>query len=126
MIDEDQKERIANEKKLKKNGGDEWYKQAQEDQKKRKELDTMRPPIVWNFRQDPSEDKIAHVLRARANPVKCYEDGRIEKIQEAITLIGMDLSKWEEDKWKLLTKYNMEVFRNVNKLYQAKLAEEKS
>ena len=85
----------------------------------------MRPPVVWNFRQDNGEEKIPHVLRARANPVKSYEDGRIEKIQEAITLIGMDLSKWEEDKWKLLTKYNMEVFRNVNKLYQSKLAEGK-
>lgn len=123
MIDDDQKERLANEKKLKKNGGEEWFKQAVEDQKKRKQLDTMRPPMVWNFFQDPGEEKIPHILRAKANPTKCYEDGRIEKIQEAIMLIGMDLSKWEEDKWNLLTKYTLEVFKNVDKKYQAKLSE---
>ena len=123
MIDDDQKERLANEKKLKKNGGEEWFKQAVEDQKKRKQLDTMRPPMVWNFFQDAGEEKIPHILRAKANPVKCYEDGRIEKIQEAIMLLGMDLAKWEEDKWNLLTKYTLEVFKNVDKKYQARLSE---
>ena len=49
MIDDDEKERLANEKKLRKKDADEWYKQAQEDSKKRKQLDTMRPPDVWNF-----------------------------------------------------------------------------
>ena len=117
MIDDDQKERLANEKKLMKKGGEEWYKQATDNATKRKQLDTMRPPIVWNFCQDPSEDKIPHVLRAKANPVKCYEDGRIEKIQEAISAIGFNLTKWEEAQWNLLTKYTLEVFRALNKKY---------
>ena len=121
LIDEDQKERIANEKKLRKKGADEYFKQATEDQVKRKQFDSMRPPLVWNFFQDASEEKIPHVLRANACPQKCYEDGRIEEIQENINLIGYDLLKCEEDKWKILVKHTMEVFRNLNKKYQEAL-----
>jgi hypothetical protein len=54
-------------------------------------------------------------LRAKANPSKCYEDGRIEKIQEAINLIGHDLRKYEEIKWNTLSKHTFEVFRNLSK-----------
>ena len=86
-----------------------------EDSKKRKQLDTMRPPIAWNFIQDPAEEKIPHVLRAKACPQKCYEDGRIEKIQEAINLIGHDLLRYEEVKWNRLYKQTMEVFRHLDK-----------
>lgn len=78
--------------------------------------------MVWNFFQDASDEKIPHVLRAAACPQKCYADGRIEEIQEAINLIGYDLLKCEEDKWKILVKHTMEVFRNLNKKYQEALA----
>ena len=40
---------MINERKLMKKGGEEWFKQAQDDMKKRKQLDMMRPPEVWNF-----------------------------------------------------------------------------
>lgn len=60
--------------------GDEYYVEAMEEEKKRKFLDQMRPPMVWGFIQDPSEKKIKHVLRAEADPKKCYVDGRIEKV----------------------------------------------
>lgn len=43
----------------------------------------MRPPFAWNFFED-SEEKTPHVLRADANPTKCYIDGRIESILEDI------------------------------------------
>lgn len=68
MIDDDQMERIANEKKLRKKNADEYYKQALDDAKKRKQLDTMRPPAVWNFFQDAGEEQLPHVLRAKACP----------------------------------------------------------
>ena len=32
-----------------KKGADEYFKKAQDDMKKRKQLDQMRPPDVWNF-----------------------------------------------------------------------------
>lgn len=115
LIDEDQKERIGNEKKLRKKDAEDYYKQAVEDSKKRKQLDTMRPPAVWNFVQDSAEEQIPHVLRAKANPSKCYEDGRIEKIQEALDRIGRDVSKYEEIKWNTLMKHTLDVFRNLNK-----------
>jgi len=68
FIDEDQKDRITNEKKLRKKGAEEYYKQAIDDSKKRKQLDTMRPPVAWNFIQDTGEEQIPHVLRAKACP----------------------------------------------------------
>ena len=109
-----------------KKGADEWFKQAQDDMKKRKQLDQMRPPEVWNFFQDENEEKIPHVLRANACPQKCYQDGRIEKIQEAIDLIGRDLRTYEGDTWKVLGQRVMEVFRNLEKNYQAALNEGKN
>lgn len=116
---------MLNEKKLKKKGAEEYYKQAQDDDKKRKQLDTMRPPKIWNFFQDPSEEQIPHVLRASACPQKCYVDGRIEEIQQAVNLIGHDLLKYEPEKWTLLVKHTMQVFQNLNKKYQDDLAGEK-
>ena len=44
----------------------------------------MRPPNVWNFFQDKNEEKIPHVLRADANPMECYTDGRVEKILDSV------------------------------------------
>ena len=84
----------------------------------------MRPPNVWNFVQDPAEEQLPHVLRAKACPQKCYEDGRVEKIQEAITLIGRDLLRYEEATWNRLCKQVMEVFRHLNKKYAESLAGE--
>lgn len=75
----------------------------------------MRPPAVWNFFQDASEEPIPHVLRAKACPQACYEDGRIEKIQESFNLIGFDLLKYEEAKWNQLVKLTMEVFKSLHK-----------
>jgi hypothetical protein len=50
---------------------------------KRAFLNHMRPPFAWNFFED-SEVKTPHVLRAEADPKKCYIDGRIESILEDI------------------------------------------
>ena len=48
----------------------------------------MRPPNVWGFKQEPSDKPVKHVLRADADPIACYADGRIQKILLAINTIS--------------------------------------
>lgn len=55
----------------------------------------------WNFIQDgPQEDLVEHVLRYDADPTKCYEDGRVEKILENLDEIGLNLKNYEEVNWR--------------------------
>lgn len=60
---------------------------------KREFLNHMRPPFVWNFFED-SEVKTPHIMRADANPTKCYIDGRIESIMQDIYEIGLHLKSY--------------------------------
>jgi len=58
---------------------------ATSDNKKRKYMNSYRPPEYWNFFEDcREEEKIEHVLRFNAKPNDSYKDGRIEKILENI------------------------------------------
>lgn len=74
----------------------------------------MRPPFCWNFFED-SEQKIPHVLRPDADPTKCYIDGRIESIIEDIYEIGLHLTLHEDQRWKTLRQFTIEIFK-----YEAK------
>ena len=69
--------------------------------RKRKFMDAHRPHAgFWNLYEDgPDHEKVEHVLRHDANPEKCYIDGRVKKILENITEIGMSLRTYEEEKW---------------------------
>lgn len=69
----------------------------------------MRPPNCWNFFED-SDVKTPHVLRYNAQPQKCYIDQRIEKVMEDIQDIGFNLSQNEQEKWRSLTKFTIEIF----------------
>ena len=42
----------------------------------------MRPPYVWNFFEQG--EQTPHILRAEADPHKCYVDGRIESLMADI------------------------------------------
>lgn len=93
--------------------GNAYYEKAMADIKLRTKLDEMRPPKVWNFFEDkPQTERVSHVLRYNANPAQCYKDGRIEGILKNVEEIGMNLSKYEETKWKTLRKHTMAVFAN--------------
>jgi hypothetical protein len=43
---------------------------------------------------------VEHVLRYDADPTKCYEDGRVEKILENLDEIGLNLKNYEEVNWR--------------------------
>ena len=97
-----------NKKKLLGKDGDKYEEEQKLETKKRKFMDTVRPPNYWNFFEDGDESKrVKHVLRAAADPKKAYSDGRIEKIMDNIEMIGKNLSSHEEVRWRTLMKYTL-------------------
>ena len=86
--------------------------------KKRAFVNYMKPPFCWNFfmkEDDEEEQKIPHVLRAEAEPKKCYIDGRVESVLEDISSLGLHLTKHEEGAWLTLRKLTIEIFKHENK-----------
>ena len=81
IIDNDHQERILNQKKLLGKDGEKYEEEQKVENKKRKFMESMRPPVVWNFFESGAEGtKVKHVLRSAADPTKSYTDGRIQKI----------------------------------------------
>ena len=92
-------------------GGEEWYEEQKIENKKRRFMNSIRPPDYWNFFEDGDERlKVKHVLRYNAKPFESYKDGRVEKIMESVDTIGHNLVNYEPAKWKLLMKYTLEIF----------------
>ena len=76
----------------------------------------MKPPFCWNFfmrdeEQEESKEIIPHVLRAEAEPQKCYIDGRVESVLEDINALGFHLTRHEEIRWKTLRHFTIEIFK---------------
>lgn len=92
--------------------------------KKRKFLNTVRPPHYWNFFEEGADElKVKHVLRWNAKPQESYNDGRVEKILESIDAIGYNLEGYEKEKWNTLLKSTLQIFDKEIKTYTEKLAE---
>ena len=122
MIEEDHKDRISNTKRLMVADGEVFEEKAKDDDKKRRFMNTIRPPYYWNFFEDgPMPDRVDHVLRYNAKPQDCYSDGRVEKILTNIEEIGMNLQRYEEQKWNLLKKYTLDIFVQEEKQYRKEL-----
>ena len=117
IIDND----LAQRKKKKGKTKEEEEEEKNED-KRRKFLKMMRPPYIWNFFEEGSHTP--HILRAEADPVKCYVDGRIEKLFEDIYALGNSLSHHEEGRWKTLVQLTLEIFKAQNQMEIEQAAEE--
>jgi hypothetical protein len=77
----------------------------------------MKPPFCWNFflkddEGNTEEEKIPHVLRAEAEPYKCYIDGRVESVLEDINSLGFHLTRHEDVRWKTLREFTLEIFKH--------------
>ena len=122
MIEDDHRDRISNTKRLMVQDGEVFEEKAKDDDKKRRFMNTIRPPYYWNFFEDgPMPDRVDHVLRYNAKPQDCYSDGRVEKILTNIEEIGMNLQRYEEQKWNLLKKYTLDIFVQEEKQYRKEL-----
>lgn len=110
-IEEDIKRRITEEVKLQGDDGPEYLKWAEAREKRRKFLNEMRPPKIWNFFDDSQGEKIDHVIRYNANPAACYQDGRIQKIMANVQEVAANLATHNEEIWKALLRNTLEVFK---------------
>ena len=125
-IEDDQKARLADEKKLKApDERDDFEEFKNKESSKRRFLLPLRPTDnlrIWNFFEDCDEDlKTKHVLRFNANPEKAYEDGRIQKIMENLDEIAMNLKSHNEQVWTQLRKNTMAVFQQEYKEFRKAL-----
>ncbi len=101
-----------------------------ETDKKRAFVNYMKPPFCWNFflkddEETGEEVKIPHVLRAEAEPQKCYIDGRVENVLEDINSIGFHLTRHEEIRWATLRNFTLQIFKETAKIEGAFKEEEK-
>jgi hypothetical protein len=101
-------------RKKKKGKSKEEEEEDKQEDKKRKFLQQMRPPFIWNFFEQG--DQTPHILRAEADPMKCYVDGRIESLMADISHLGNHLTKHDDARWKLLVKFTLEIFKAEHKL----------
>ena len=90
----------------------------------------MKPPFCWNFfipdhEVDEEEQKVPHVLRADAEPTKCYIDGRVESVLEDINGLGFHLTRHEELRWKTLRNFTIEIFKQEMQREHKQMEEEK-
>ena len=93
-----------------------------EKDKKRAFVNYMKPPFCWNFflqdggdEESGEEAKIPHVLRAEAEPQKCYIDGRVESVLEDINSLGFHLTRHEEIRWATLRNFTLQIFIDMAK-----------
>jgi hypothetical protein len=100
----------TNSRKKKKGKSKEEEEEEKVEDKKRRFLSFMRPPYIWNFFEDGLEAQ-HHILRAEADPAKCYADGRVESLMADITQLGFHLTKHEEQRWKMLVQYTLDIFK---------------
>jgi len=82
----------------------------------------MRPPYIWNFFEEGEETP--HILRAEADPAKCYVDGRIESLMADITQLGFHLTKHEEERWRTFVDLTVAIFRAQHQMELEQAAEE--
>jgi len=122
LIEDDHNLRIQQAKKLMPKDGDMFEDKEKIKNRKRKFMNTIRPPDYWNFFDDaPSVDRVQHVLRYNAKPHSSYSDGRVEEIMNTIEEIGMNLQRYEEAKWNTIKKHTLEIFAHEYQEFKRKL-----
>ena len=54
--------------------------------------------------------KVPHVIRAGADPIKSYEDGRVQKIFEKVNRMATALKSHNVERWKMICEYSFTIF----------------
>jgi len=85
---------------------------GEEEDKRRKFITPLRPhKKIWNFIQgDKDEEKVAHVLRADADPCRAYIDGRIQDLLVVIEGMGAHLRMHQDAEWNHLNIMTQAIF----------------
>jgi hypothetical protein len=123
IIDNDHRERVQNQKKLMGKDGEEFENHSKIEDKKRKFMNSIRPPNYWNFFEDGAPTlKVKHVLRYNADPRKAYCDGRIERILDNLFAIGRDLTHYADMSYKRLAVETYNIFEAEFKDFNNKVS----
>lgn len=108
---EEVKKKVEEERKEVLNGDKEEQKQKLKIEMK---LESYRPDKgVWNFFLE--KDSIyyqPHKFRIDAKPFGIYEDGRVEKIWEALKKLELEIKTYEQEQWNVLLKITMDILSN--------------
>jgi len=65
---------------------------------------------VWDFEIENPALRVPHVMRAGANPIKSYEDGRVQKIFEKVNKMAVCLKSFNAERWKMIGDKCFEIF----------------
>ena len=116
-IEEDRKRRVNDTMKLKgvenEEDAEDYANYAKNMDEKRKFMNDLRPGRIWNFFQDPEDEKVDHVMRHDANPDACYIDGRVKEILNNIDEMAMNLANHEPVVWEMILKNTHAVFKSM-------------
>lgn len=65
---------------------------------------------IWNFEMEEPHLKVPHVMRAGSDPIKSYEDGRVQKIFEKVSKMANCLKTFNIERWKMICEYSFAIF----------------
>ena len=107
--------------------------QGELDDARRTFTNNLRPDNqVWNFFDENEESKVAHVLRANANPIASYIDNRVYDLIIVIEGMGQHIKVFNAQSWNYLNSMVFEIFKRkedetIKKMaaYEEALAKEK-
>ena len=62
----------------------------------------------------------SHILRTevldpRTSPKRCYRDGRVDHIMEALNQLGDALKTHDKERWETLVSYCVNIFKHLDK-----------
>jgi len=65
---------------------------------------------IWDFEMEDPALKVPHVMRAGSDPIKSYEDGRVQKILEKLSRMANCLKTFNVERWKMIGEYSFTIF----------------
>jgi len=67
---------------------------------------------VWDFEIENPALRVPHVMRAGADPIKSYEDGRVQKIFEKVNKMAACLKSHNAERWKMIGQSAFAIFES--------------
>lgn len=61
---------------------------------------------IWDFEMEDPALRVPHVMRAGSDPIKSYEDGRVQKIFEKVSRMANCLKTFNVERWKMISEYS--------------------
>lgn len=90
---------------------DDPFEQGVAEDKRRNFAVKFRPhEKYWNFVQEDPNDRLPHLLRASADPMKPYIDTRVSELMALVEAMGEHTKSHASEQWEHLNKATMAIF----------------